>query len=115
MAASLQVESFLQINIFVLWDSDVRFNQPLRKPPNRWQQALAGIRPREKMIKFELNSQTMKRDKAIETIKELPNEFDLEELIEKLVFVEKVEKGLKQLEEGKTVAHETVKEITKKW
>ena len=57
----------------------------------------------------------MKRDKAIETVQELPNEFDLEELMEKLVFVEKVEKGLKQLDEGKTVTHETVKEITKKW
>ena len=57
----------------------------------------------------------MKRDKAIETINDLPNEFDLEELIEKLVFVEKVEKGLKQLDEGKTVTHETVKETVKKW
>ena len=57
----------------------------------------------------------MKRDKAIETIKELPNEFDLEELMEKLVFVEKVEKGLKQLDDGKTVTHETVKETVKKW
>ena len=67
------------------------------------------------MTKFELNNRTMKRDKAIETVKELPSEFDLEELMEKLVFVEKVEKGLKQLDEGKTVSHETVKEIAKKW
>ena len=57
----------------------------------------------------------MKRDKAIEAVKELPNEFDLEELMEKLVFVEKVERGLKQLDEGKTVSHETVKEIARKW
>lgn len=57
----------------------------------------------------------MKRDKVIETVKELPLEFDLEELIERLVFVEKIEKGLKQLDEGKTVPHEKVKEITKKW
>lgn len=57
----------------------------------------------------------MKRDKAIETIKELPNEFDLDDLIERLVFVEKVEKGLKQLDEGKTITHDEVKKITKKW
>lgn len=56
----------------------------------------------------------MKRDKALETVKEFPQEFDLEDLIEKLVFVEKVEKGLKQLDEGKTVTHEKVKDITKK-
>ena len=57
----------------------------------------------------------MKRDKAIETIKELPQEFDLDELIERLIFVEKVEKGLKQLDEGKTVPHGRVEELTKKW
>jgi predicted transcriptional regulator len=57
----------------------------------------------------------MKKSKAIEAINELPQEFDLDELIEKLVFMEKVEQGLKQLEEGKTVPHETVKELTKKW
>jgi len=57
----------------------------------------------------------MRRDKAIETIKEFPQEFELEELIERLVFVEKVERGLRQIEQGKTVTHEKVKEITKKW
>jgi hypothetical protein len=57
----------------------------------------------------------MKRDKAIETINEFPQEFELEELMEKLVFAEKVEKGLQQLNEGKTIPHEQVKGITKKW
>jgi predicted transcriptional regulator len=57
----------------------------------------------------------MKRDKVIDTVKELPQEFSLEELIERLIFVEKMEQGLKQLEEGKTVDHEQVKEIAKKW
>lgn len=57
----------------------------------------------------------MKREKAIETIKELPKEFDVDELIEKLIFVDKVDKGLKQLDDGKTISHEKVKEITKKW
>jgi predicted transcriptional regulator len=36
-------------------------------------------------------------------------------LIERLVFVEKVEQGLAQLKKGKTVSHEKVKEMTKKW
>lgn len=57
----------------------------------------------------------MKRDKVIEAVNELPQEFDLDELIEKLVLIEKVELGLKQLEEGKTVPHEQVKELVKKW
>jgi len=57
----------------------------------------------------------MKRDKLMDTIKDIPGEFELEDLIEKLVFVEKVEKGLMQAKEGKTVPHEIVKEIAKKW
>ena len=57
----------------------------------------------------------MKREKVIEAVKELPQEFDLEELMEKLIFVEKVEQGLKQLDGGKTVDHAQVKEVVKKW
>lgn len=57
----------------------------------------------------------MRRDKAIETMKEFPQEFELEELIERLVFVEKVEKGLLQIDQGKTFSQEQVKEMSKKW
>ena len=57
----------------------------------------------------------MKRDSAINTINEFPNEFELEDLLEKLVFAEKAEDGLKELKEGKTVSHEDVKDIVKKW
>lgn len=57
----------------------------------------------------------MKKEKVIETITELPQEFELDELLEKLIFIEKVEKGLKQIQEGKTKTHEEVKEIVKKW
>jgi predicted transcriptional regulator len=57
----------------------------------------------------------MKRDKVMETVKSFPQEFDLEELIDRLVFVEKVEKGLMQIKEGKTVSHDQVEEMIKKW
>jgi predicted transcriptional regulator len=57
----------------------------------------------------------MNRDKAIDAVKELPQEFELEDLLEKLVFAQKVEDGLRQLKEGKTVPHEKVKEMVKKW
>ncbi|MEO6733042.1 MAG: hypothetical protein ABIN01_17595 [Ferruginibacter sp.] len=57
----------------------------------------------------------MKREKVLDTINGLPHEFELEELLEKLVFVEKVESGLKQLEAGKVISHDMVKEIVKEW
>lgn len=57
----------------------------------------------------------MEREKAIDTINNLPPEFELEDLLEKLIFEEKIEKGLIQLENGKTISHEKVKELVKKW
>lgn len=55
----------------------------------------------------------MKKEDVIEAMKELPQDFELEKLLEKLVFMEKVEKGLLQLDQGITVPHYQVKEIIK--
>lgn len=57
----------------------------------------------------------MKKNKVIDTVKDLPEEFELDELLEKLIFIEKVDLGLAQVEEGKVIAHEKVKEIVKQW
>ena len=57
----------------------------------------------------------MKKNKVIDTVKGLPEEFELDELLEKLIFIEKVDLGLAQAEEGKVVTHEKVKEIVKQW
>ena len=57
----------------------------------------------------------MIKEKVIEVTKELPNEFDLDDLIEKLIFIDKVEKGLIQLDEGKTLPHDVVKNKVKEW
>ena len=57
----------------------------------------------------------MKKDLVIEAIKELPQDFELEKLFEKLIFMEKVENGLLQLEQGKTIPHDKVKEIIGQW
>ena len=60
----------------------------------------------------------MKREKALKTINELPSEFNLDELIDRLIFIEKVEKGnqqrsasemaeaVKTLSQAKTIAKE---------
>ena len=57
----------------------------------------------------------MRKEKVIGLVNELPNEFDAEQLIEKLLFIEKVEEGLKQVKEGKTVSHEKVLKQMKKF
>ena len=53
----------------------------------------------------------MTKEKVLEALKGLPNEFELDALIEKLIFIAKVEKGLKEADEGKTQSHEAVKKM----
>ena len=58
----------------------------------------------------------MKKDKALATIESLPEEFDIEDLVEKLLFVERVEEGLKQADEGKTITLEEARQqFERKW
>ena len=57
----------------------------------------------------------MEKKKALEAIQELPESFDLEILIERLIFIEKVEKGLEQIKDGKVITHEQLKSLAKQW
>ena len=58
----------------------------------------------------------MKKNTVIETLNSFEDEFDAEKLIERLLFVEKVEKGLKDVEEGKVIDLKDVKQrFTDKW
>ncbi|HFA50113.1 MAG TPA: hypothetical protein ENJ95_13975 [Bacteroidetes bacterium] len=49
------------------------------------------------------------------SLKEMPDEFELDEFIERLVFVQKIKKGLKQIGEGKVKSHEEVKKMVAAW
>ncbi|WP_044240816.1 hypothetical protein [Flexithrix dorotheae] len=58
----------------------------------------------------------IKKNKVLETLNQLPEEFNIEELVEKLLFIEKVEKGMKDSEEGKTMSLKEVKQkMENKW
>ena len=48
-------------------------------------------------------------------IKEMPNEFTLDDLIETLLVVEKVNQGLKEVELGKTISEEELDKKMAKW
>ncbi|HEY2580993.1 MAG TPA: hypothetical protein VGI43_04265 [Mucilaginibacter sp.] len=52
----------------------------------------------------------MKKQVVIETLDSFEDEFDTERLIERLLFVEKVEKGLKDVEDGKVLNYEEAKQ-----
>jgi hypothetical protein len=58
----------------------------------------------------------MKKHTVIETLDSFEEEFDTELLIEKLLFIEKVEKGLKDVEEGKVIEYtEAKKKFLDRW
>jgi predicted transcriptional regulator len=51
---------------------------------------------------------TMK-EKALELIQRLPPDATVEDMIEKLYFLEEVERGLRQIDAGQGVSHEEAK------
>ena len=55
------------------------------------------------------------KEKLNRTINNLPDKFTIDELIDKLIFMEKVEEGLLQSDEGKIVSNEDVKIMIDKW
>jgi predicted transcriptional regulator len=57
----------------------------------------------------------MNKQTAIASVNEMPQEFELDELIERLVLMEKIEKGRKDVKEGKTYTHEEAKAKLGKW
>jgi predicted transcriptional regulator len=62
-----------------------------------------------------LKQYIMTKEIVATAIKEMPQEFDLDELIERLIFIEKVEEGLKDMEEGRTITHEEMKQKIDGW
>ncbi len=57
----------------------------------------------------------MNKELVINSIKDMPMDFELDELIERLVVLEKIEKGRKDVEDGKTFSHEEAKTELSKW
>lgn len=55
------------------------------------------------------------KEKLNKSITNLPDTFTIDELIDQLIFIEKVEEGLQQSDTGKVVSNEDVKLIIDKW
>jgi predicted transcriptional regulator len=55
------------------------------------------------------------KEKALQAIQDLPEEASIEDAMERLLFVAKVEKGLQQADNDETVPHAEVKARMAKW
>jgi predicted transcriptional regulator len=52
---------------------------------------------------------TTEKDRAIQALQALPEHATIEDAIERLCFIAKIEEGLRQSEAGQLVSHEEVK------
>ena len=55
------------------------------------------------------------KEQVLITLKELPNKFSIDELMERLIFIQKVESGLAQSKANQIVNSEVAQERLKKW
>jgi predicted transcriptional regulator len=58
----------------------------------------------------------MRKTQILETLESLPEEFTIDELVDKLIIIERINKGLRDIEEGKSMSHEEAKKkVMGKW
>ncbi|MGI4865775.1 MAG: hypothetical protein ACRYFZ_17765 [Janthinobacterium lividum] len=57
----------------------------------------------------------MQKETILATLSDMPAQVTLDEVVERLIFIEKVEEGLRQSEAGQTVSQEEVEKLAKSW
>lgn len=57
----------------------------------------------------------MKKETVIETISKLPDEFSIDEVIERLILIEKIDQGLEEVKAEKTNSEEETESKLGKW
>jgi Zn-dependent alcohol dehydrogenase len=57
----------------------------------------------------------MKKSQIIETVAEMPDEFSIDEIIERLIVLEKIEKGQQDIKQGNVYSEKEAKERLHKW
>ncbi|MDA3875191.1 MAG: hypothetical protein PF795_14680 [Kiritimatiellae bacterium] len=55
------------------------------------------------------------KDKMIQAVQNLPDDASIEDAMERLLFMVKIERGLQQADAGQTISHAQVKERMSKW
>jgi predicted transcriptional regulator len=55
------------------------------------------------------------KDKVIKTIDRLPDNFTVDQIVEELVVLNKIEEGLKDIEDGRVFTTDQVKQELKAW
>ena len=57
----------------------------------------------------------LNKEKVIAQIEDLPTEFSIDDLVQRLIFTEKVEKGILQSERGEVISDAELEKEMQKW
>jgi predicted transcriptional regulator len=55
------------------------------------------------------------KDKVKKTVDQLPEQFTVDQIVEQLIILDKIEEGLKDIEEGSVYSTDQVKQELKRW
>lgn len=55
------------------------------------------------------------KQKVLESIEKLPENADIDEIMERVYFIHKIENGLKQSEKGELISHKEVQKKIEQW
>jgi hypothetical protein len=55
------------------------------------------------------------KEKVINYVSELPDQFSIDDLVEKLILIEKIETGIAQTQQGMVLSMDEMKEKIKSW
>ena len=57
----------------------------------------------------------MQKSTILHALNEFPKKFNLDEFLERLIVIEKIDEGMEEAKAGKTVSHDKVKKMVAKW
>ena len=57
----------------------------------------------------------IKKEQILQTIDQFPDDIPLEDFIERLVVIQKIDKGLEDIKEGRVYSHKEAKKKLNKW
>lgn len=71
--------------------------------------------PIEAVCPFRYTEAMTTKEKAVQAMQALPEDASLEDAMERLLLLAKIERGLQQADAGELIPHEKVKERMAKW
>ena len=71
--------------------------------------------PIETACPFRYTEAMTAKEKAVQAVQALPDDASIEDAMERLLLLAKIERGLQQADAGELIPHEKVKERMAKW